>query len=168
MSILGKLFKNTNQADDDTSLQARYNDALNRRDFVAVLPLLRKAIAMEDARAMGAYAALYATGHGVEQDPAEAYRWFLQASNRGDAVSQLCLALCLIGGKGVEQNSLEGAYWLFKAGKAGDMRAVVLLGELVEKDNSLVGPHFSQDEMDALAYALLKSKSRFPSSKSVH
>ena len=41
-----------------------YDVPLRRREFSAALPLLRAAIAQEDARAMGAYGALCATGSG--------------------------------------------------------------------------------------------------------
>ena len=111
-----------------------YDAPLRRRDFSAALPLVRAAIAKDDARAMGAYGALYATGHGLEKDLDEAYCWFLQGAHRGDVPSQLALGMLLAGGLGTPINRTEAAYWLYRASLAGNRRAIQVLEALTEKD----------------------------------
>lgn len=167
MKILDKFF-GEQVSDEDTHDPPSYNEALSRGDFTAAAALLKAAIAREDARAMGAYAAMCALGCGVEKDPVEAYLWFLQGATRGDVRSQVALGMCLAGGVGTPLNRLEGAYWLYRAGKAGSMLAIEVLGALAYKDNSIVGPHFSEGELIGLCYQLKKSACRVPASNTVH
>lgn len=166
MNILDKLFGAVEKDSHDPPRS--YNEALSRRDFKAAAPLLKVAIAREDPRAMGAYAAMCALGHGVPKDIKEAYCWFLQGATRGDLCSQVALGLCLARGIGTALNRLEAAYWLYRAGKAGSMLAIKVLGDLAYADNSVVGPYFSEDELIRLCYQLKKSACRAPASNTVH
>ncbi|MBQ3389173.1 MAG: sel1 repeat family protein [Thermoguttaceae bacterium] len=50
----------------------------------------------------------YAEGNGVEQDDAEAFKWFKKGADEGHYVSQYQLALCQIEGRGTEQNRDAG------------------------------------------------------------
>ena len=135
-----------------------YDAPLQRHDFSAALPLLRAAIAKDDARAMGVYGALYATGHGFEKDLNEAYCWFLQGAHRGDVPSQLALGMLLAGGLGTPINRSEAAYWLYRASLSGNQHAIQVLETLTEKDRSLVGPHFSEEELNRLLYSAMKNR----------
>lgn len=123
---------------------------LAKRDYATALPLLKSATARDDARAMGILAALYALGRGVEKDPVEACAWFRQSAVRGDAQSQTALGLCLANGKGTAANPKEAAYWLWRAAQAGVMQAISLLGALADRHPSVVGEHFSEDELCAM------------------
>lgn len=134
-----------------------YDAALRRSDFPVALPLLRKAVVREDARAMGAYGALCASGHGVEKDMYEAFCWFRQGATRGHVPSQLALGIILINGVGVPANRTDAAYWLYRAGIAGNRRAIDVLEALTEKDYSVVGPYFTEDQLIRLIYATRKS-----------
>ena len=167
MTILDKFLRKISE-EKDVRKEDTYNAALTRKDYAAAVPLLRAAIAKDDARAMGALAAMYATGNGVGKDIEEACTWFRQAATRGDAPSQWALGMCLAGGSGTPVNLSEGAYWLFRASKAGNRRAFEILEPMVEKNKSLIGPHFSEDELLALSWQFKKSESRLPTSKSIH
>lgn len=167
MSILDKFLKKTSDPDKVVSKDT-YDKALDRKDFAAALPLLRAAMAKDDARAMGAYAAMCATGNGVDKNPEEACIWFRQAATRGDAKSQWALGMCLSGGVGTPVDLSEGAYWLFRASKAGNRRAFEILEPMVEKNKSLIGPHFTEEEWLALTWQFKKAECRLPTSNLVH
>lgn len=140
----------------DVQDRPAYEAPLSRRDFSAALPLLRAAIARGDARAMAAYGALCTTGHGVEKDLQEAYSWFLQGAIHGDVPAQVALGMCLAGGVGAPINRTEAAYWLYRASMAGSLRAIKVLGALVDKDRSVIGTHFTEEELNRLRYTSKK------------
>lgn len=71
---------------DEANTRPAYDGLLMRRDFSAAIPILKVAIAKEDARAMGIYGSLYATGHGVTKNMEEAYCWLLHDANRGPSL----------------------------------------------------------------------------------
>ena len=142
----------------DTPDGPAYDAPLRCRDFAAALPLLQTAMAREDARAMGCYGALCATGQGVEKDLNEAYRWFLQAANRGDVPAQVALGLCLAGGLGAPMNRTEAANWLYRAGMAGNRRAIEALEALTMKDCSAIGPLFTEAELIHFLYTFKKAR----------
>jgi len=135
---------------------APYVAPLERRDYAAAVPLLKAAMNKEDARAMGLYAALSALGRGVEKSPEDACAWFRQAANRDHVPSQAALGMCLAGGLGAPVDRKEASYWLYRAGKAGNMQAIEVLGALAYKDNSIVGEHFTEDELCKLVMQLRK------------
>ncbi len=136
---------------------APYIAPLERRDYAAAVPLLKDAMRRDDARAMGLMAALTALGRGVEKDPIDACNWFRQAANRGHVPSQAALGMCLAAGLGAPMDNKEAAYWLYKAGVAGSTQAIEVLGALAYKDNSVVGPHFTEDELCRLVMSLRKA-----------
>lgn len=145
MSLLDNFF--TDSRSPPGAEVAPYVRFLEQRDYTAAIPLLKTAIADEDARAMGFLAALYMLGHGVHKDPQEAYLWFRQAANRGDLPSQTALGMCLAGGRGTKVDYDEAAFWFFRAGSAGYMMAISMLGWLVDRHPSVVGAHFTEDQV---------------------
>lgn len=132
---------------DKPSPPAAYLAPLAQRDYAAAVPLLKSAMNREDARAMGIMAAMTALGRGVEKDLVDACAWFRQAAHRGHAPSQAALGMCLAGGMGTAIDNKEAAYWLYRAGKAGSLQAVEVLGALAYRDHSVVGPHFTEDDL---------------------
>lgn len=154
------------------SAPAPYLLPLERRDYAAAVPLLKSAAAREDAQAMGFLAALTALGRGVEKNPEDACAWFRQAAHRGHVLSQAAFGMCLATGNGVALNRKEGAYWLYRAGQAGNLQAVEVLAALAYKDNSVVGEHFSEEDLCKLVMQLrkpaLKQKAAFPASTRLH
>ena len=136
---------------------APYVAPLERRDYAAAVPLLKDAMRRDDARAMGLMAALTALGRGVEKDPIDACNWFRQAANRGHVPSQAALGMCLAAGLGAPVDNKEAAFWLYKAGVAGSMQAIEVLGALAYKDNSVVGPYFTEDQLCRLVLSLRKA-----------
>lgn len=160
MNNLDSLWKGTPSA-QDTQNKLSYQALIEDRDFEAEISLLRAAIANENARAMGAYGAMHALGHGIQKNSQEAYCWFLQGATHGDIRSQVALGMCLAAGFGTAMNRKEAAYWLYRAGKAGNFQAIEMLGMLAFKDHSIVGSHFSEAELIRLCYEHQK-KLRMP------
>ena len=161
MNIYQLIFGRQESFDEANNAPA-YDALLMPSDFSSAIPMLKVAIAKEDARAMGIYGALYAAGHGVEKDMEEAYCWFLQAANRGDIPSQLVLGMLLAGDVCIPTNKSEAAYWLYRAALAGNWRAIKALEALTEKDRSVVGPHFSEEELNRLLYSAMKKRLSMP------
>ena len=143
-------------ASHEDAAPAPYVAPLQRREYAAAVPLLKAAMNKEDARAMGLFAALSALGRGVEKNPEDACAWFRQAANRDHVPSQAALGMCLAGGLGAPVDRKEASYWLYRAGKAGNMQAIEVLGALAYKDNSIVGVHFTEDELCKLVMQLRK------------
>jgi len=155
VSFLDSFFAGSGGSVSDKDTQtAAYLAPLARRDYAAAVPLLKSAMNREDARAMGLMGALTALGRGVEKDPGDACAWFRQAANRGHVASQAALGMCLASGLGVARDNKEAAFWLYRAGKAGNMQAIEALGALAFSDHSVVGEHFTEDELCNLVLEL--------------
>lgn len=152
MNFLDSFFATA--ASHEDAAPAPYIAPLERRDYNAAVPLLKSAMNRNDACAMGLFAALSALGRGVEKNPEDACAWFRQAANRDHVPSQAALGMCLAGGLGAPVDRKEAAYWLYRAGKAGNMQAIEVLGALAYKDNSIVGVHFTEDELCELVLQL--------------
>lgn len=158
MKFLDSLF-GPDASNPDTQT-APYLAPLARHDFSAAVPLLKSAMARDDARAMGILAALTALGRGVQKNLSDAYAWFRQAAVRGHVPSQAALGMCIAGGLGTPIDNKEAAYWLYRAGKAGSMQAIEVLGALAYRDHSVVGPHFTENELCKLIVQLRKTPAR--------
>ena len=72
----------------------------------------------------------YAEGNGVEQNDAEAFKWFQKGAATGHFVSQYQLALCYIEGRGTEQNKEAGLEILRNLAANGFEDAKAKLAEL--------------------------------------
>ena len=70
----------------------------------------------------------YANGDGVEQNFAEAARWYREAASRGHAGAMNNLGVLYTEGKGVEKNYTEAINWFRKAADNGDKNAMCNLG----------------------------------------
>ena len=72
-------------------------------------------------------------GQGVEQDFAEAVKWFRKSATQGDAGAQLFLGLFYEEGIGVAQDYVLAHMWLSLAWAQGEERAKVFLDRLVKQ-----------------------------------
>ena len=69
-----------------------------------------------DTRAQNDLAAAYIVGeHGLQQNPSEAFKWWLKAAEQGYAVAQHNVGACYVNGSGVEKNYQQAAKWYLKA-----------------------------------------------------
>jgi hypothetical protein len=81
-----------------------------------------------EARSEHDLAELYKWGQGVQQDYAEALKWYLKAAEQGDADSELNLGYLYQTGSGIKKNEKEAAKWLEKAAEQGIREAEFSIG----------------------------------------
>jgi putative methionine-R-sulfoxide reductase with GAF domain len=81
---------------------------------------LRRLAKQGDAAAQFALGAHYATGEEVQQDYAEAVRWFTMAAQRGHVVAQATLGAYYWAGRGVPQDLTKAYFWSILAQAGGD------------------------------------------------
>jgi TPR repeat protein len=146
MSILNFLYHSLLDRESSPQDVPAYQKAIERKDYVAAIPLLHKAIRADDASAMAFYGSLISMGLGIEADIDEAVVWFRQSAVRGNPYGQAFFASCLAMGAGVPKDTSEAAFWLFKAAKLGHPHALDRLADLVMEDPSVVGKHFTMEE----------------------
>jgi hypothetical protein len=91
--------------------------AFMAKDFAQALPLLERAVAANDDRALGVLGYMYEKGRGVNPDPARAFGLFRRAADLGNGDAMHELARCYQQGIGVAPNQAEAERWL-KAGEA--------------------------------------------------
>ncbi|HET7205789.1 MAG TPA: GAF domain-containing protein [Terriglobales bacterium] len=86
----------------------------------ATLDDLRRVAATGDAAAQFALGARYAQGDEVNQDYAEAVRWFQKAAEQGHVVAQATLGAYYWAGRGVPQDLSKAYFWSALARAGGD------------------------------------------------
>lgn len=140
----------------ETDHEPAYVVSLREQNYEGAIPLIRRAVAQDDRRAMGFLAALMTLGKGIEQDTEEAAAWVRQGAVRGDIFSQLAFGVCLACGRGVKANDMEASYWLFQAGRSGHPVAISVLSDVVGRNPGVLGVHFSAEEYHDLVMQMKK------------
>ena len=92
------------------------------------LAQIRQAAEQGDVEAQVKLGAAYHNGEGVEQDFAEAVKWFRLAAAQGNAQAQNSLGYVYMYGKGVEQDEIEAVKWIRLAAEQGFAKAQDNLG----------------------------------------
>ncbi len=80
---------------------------------------------------------MYFKGWGVQQDYAEAARWFGSAAEQDNADAQFFLGLSYSTGRGVQQDPERAVYWYRKAAEQGDVVAQFNLGVIYDKGRDI-------------------------------
>ncbi|MFQ8758831.1 MAG: tetratricopeptide repeat protein [Intestinimonas sp.] len=70
----------------------------------------------------------YEMGAGLEEDKAQAVRWYTRAAELGYAPGQCNLGYCYLTGIGVEEDDVQAVRWLTQAAEQDFSRAQRLLG----------------------------------------
>ena len=65
--------------------------------------------------------------NGIEQDYAEAFKWYKKAADAGSSVGEYRVGFCYQKGQGVPQNPQEAIKWYKKSAKQGDEGAIANL-----------------------------------------
>ena len=76
---------------------------------------------------------LYASGRGVPQDWAQAFKWYRQAAEQGYALAQSSLAVLYVEGNGTPRDAIRALMWLNLAAGRGDARAVSTRDRLLKE-----------------------------------
>ena len=90
---------------------------------------------------------------GVEQDYAEALKWYRLAAEQGNVFAQLRLGGSYYSGKGVEQDYAEAVKWYRLAAEQGDARAQYLVGYAYR-----IGEGVEQDYAEAVKWWRLSAE----------
>ena len=75
---------------------------------------------------------MYENGNGIEENKAEAVKWYRKAAEQGNAEAQYCLGAAYCMGEGVKQDYLQAYDWYKKAAEQGNASAQVDLGWMYE------------------------------------
>jgi TPR repeat protein len=122
--------------DSDSSLSpAKARSGLaarGRRDAAALTAYERRRMAAEqgDAEQQFVLGCMYYDGEGVDQDYAEAAKWYRMAAAQGDDLSEFALGVMYAFGQGVAQDYGEAAKWYREAANRGSDKAQFSLGML--------------------------------------
>jgi TPR repeat protein len=96
------------------------------------LATLRQAAQQGDAVAQDEMGVLYNKGQGVQQDYAEAARWYREAAEQGYPQAQVHLGMLYSDGRGVKRDYQQAEQWLLKAADQGNANGMTSLGILYE------------------------------------
>ena len=115
--------------DAETVFWQSVADSTNRADFEAYLKRWPEGVFARQARtrlaeqghapAQTRLGFMYAKGDGVEEDHAEAVRWFRLAAEQGLAPAQFNLGVMYEDGDGVEEDHVEAVRWYRLAAEQG-------------------------------------------------
>lgn len=122
--------------------------ALQRGDHATALEILLPLANDGNASAQWTLGFMYDTGNGVPEDRAEAFKWYHNAADQGNAGFQKLLGdIYMVGG-----DSWESAKWYRKAADQGNADAQFQLGEF--HDTKGENAHLTHDEAEALKWFL--------------
>lgn len=104
--------------------QEAYDRGNHSEALKLILPVAEEGIPI----AQNALGVMYAKGHGVAQDGAEAVRWWRKAAEEGFSEAQYNLGLSLAEGFGVPKDSAKAVLWWQKASEQDNPSAQFNLG----------------------------------------
>ena len=96
--------------------------------FAFVIALTFVAQQTPDPAAQFNLGVFYESGQVVEQDFAEAVKWYLAAAEQELGDAQCNLGLCYQTGRGVQKSASEAVKWFIKAARQGNKTAQHNLG----------------------------------------
>jgi len=102
-----------------SDVEDRCQQLYKNGQYEQAFPVCRKAAEQEDAYAQNCLCLMYGGGVGVQQDHAEAEKWFIKAAEQGDASDQTNLGWMYDHGEGVRQNYFEAVRWFREAAEQG-------------------------------------------------
>jgi TPR repeat protein len=131
--------------------------AAKRGDFHAAMQVWEPLAENGDAASQYNLGMLYARGDGVDEDLAEAARWFRRAAERGQVDAQARLGGMYARGLGVEKDRVEAARWLRAAAEQHHTISQYELGVLHAN-----GDGVPRDPVAAYFWFTLASRQGFP------
>jgi len=93
--------------------------AYQAQDYQKALHILKPLAEQGNSQAQAMLGLMYDNGHGVNKDPAVAFKWYLKAAEQGIPVVQHDVGVKYFQGTGVAQNYQEAAKWWEQAANAG-------------------------------------------------
>ena len=117
------MLASTASATDDTASAGDVQkgiDAADAGDYDTAFVILKPLAEAGDADAQHYVGHMYERGDGVDEDDAEAVKWYRRAAEQGDAPGQNHLGGMYGRGDGVAQNDAEAVKWYRLAAEQGD------------------------------------------------
>lgn len=117
-------------AEGDAGAQNNLGEYYKKSNSYSTATRLFSKEATEQGRAIAHYIIGFccSKGNGIEQDYAEAVKWYKKAAKQGHAEAQCNLGYYYATGKGVQQDYEEAVKWYTKAAKQGNANAQFNLG----------------------------------------
>ena len=140
----------------------RGSQAWSSGDYSKALALLLPAALKGDPDAQHRIGVMYIMGQGVEQDLAEATRWFRKAAEPGQGESQNSMGMRYLLGESVVQDQKEAVRWFKLAAEQGIAVAESTLALRYSK-----GEGVAQDYVAAYKWAMLASAELGPNGGSL-
>ena len=139
---------------------AQQSDALHKQ----FLKYKAKAEQQGDAMDQCNLGFCYYKGEGVEQDYAEAAKWYRKAAEQGNAVAQNNLSICYHQGAGVVKSYAEAVKWCRKAAEQGHAQAQYNLGYIYLNGEGVPRDYVEAYKWTSLsdAQGLERAKKNFP------
>src|ERR1019366_5804034 len=135
----------------------RGSEAWTSGDFSKALALLLPAALKGNPVAQHRIGVMYVMGQGVEQDLAEATRWFRKAAEQGQGESEYSMGLRYLWGQSVAQDDQEAARWLKLAADQGVAPAAAAL-----KNRYANGEGVSRDLVEACKWGIVAGAQNDP------
>lgn len=130
-----------------------------RGDFDAALAIFEPLAAAGEIEALAWLGAMHAAGEGVPPSPAEAFKLYLAAAERGHGPAQTNVGAMLVMGQGVPADPPAGVAWLRKAAEGDDAMAQFNYATCLSK-----GTGAAKDEAEAaLWYRRAAERGHYPS-----
>ncbi len=102
--------------------------AYNRGDYATALRIRLELADQGDPAAQVVLGLMYARGHGVPEDDAQAVEWYRKAAGQNFAWGQTNLGFMYASGRGVVKDEAEAVKWYLKAAEQGFAMAQDNLG----------------------------------------
>ena len=88
------------------------------KNYAAAVPKLKTAAEKGHKKAQYRLGRCYDKGHGVSENDALAFQWYMKSAKQDYAKAQYQLGKCYVKGKGVEVDQKKASTWLKKAVKS--------------------------------------------------
>jgi len=109
--------------------------AYKKKDYLRALIEFRSLAEQGNTDALYNLGQMYRLGEGVQQNDAEAVKWYLLAAEKGDADAQYNLGQMYRQGIGVPQDNAEAVKWYLLAAKQSNVNAQAKLKAMNGKKN---------------------------------
>lgn len=113
----------------ETTSYAGYNEGINfynKENYSDALFEFKRS--QSDAKSLYMIGLMHANGDGVDENQAEAQKWYLKSANMGFYLAQSVLGKRFANGIGVKKNLSEAFNWYMKAAKQGDENSQANIG----------------------------------------
>ena len=119
------------------------------KNYTAAVPKLKAAAEKGHKKAQYRLGRCYDKGHGVEENDAQAFKWYSKSAAQEYAKAQYAVGKCYKDGKGVEKDRKKAVAWFSKAAKQDNADGQYALGK-----SYLKGKGVEADEKKAKSWLL--------------